>query len=229
MNAPGCYDREQMSESPESPAPSAPRRNLAGYAVLGLAVIAALAVGVYLFVSGGGDDENAEPAAPVTGIPGVPNPYPNTGPLDPNRPAIGEAAPNFALVDARDTSVVRQLADYRGKAVVINWYASWCGPCKAEIPDFLKAQEALGDQVVFLGVNFLESQDKAVGILDELGATYPAVLDASGSVADHYRVAGMPSTFFVDKDGILRAMKTGRVTEEELGKFLTGAGVPYSP
>lgn len=218
-----------MSEAPEASAPSSPGRGLAGYAVLGLAVVAALAVGVYLFVSGGGDEEKAEPAATITGITGVPNPYPNTGPLDPNRPGIGEPAPNFALVDARDTSVVRQLADYRGQAVVINWYASWCGPCKAEIPDFLAAQEALGDQVVFLGVNFLESQDKAVGILDELGAGYPAVLDASGSVADHYRVAGMPSTFFVDKDGILRAMKTGRVTEEELGKFLSDSGVPYSP
>lgn len=218
-----------MSEAPEAPSPSAPGRGIAGYAVLGLAVVAALAAGVYLFISGGGEKDQAEPAAGITTIPGVPNPYPNTGPLDPNRPAIGQAAPNFALVDARDTSIVRELKDYRGKAVVINWYASWCGPCKAEIPDFLKAQQALGDQVVFLGVNFLESQDKAVGILDELGAGYPAVLDASGAVADHYRVAGMPSTFFVDKDGVLRAMKTGRVTEEELGKFLSDAGVPYSP
>ena len=221
-----------MSDAPESPAPSPQspaRRNPAGYAVLGLAVVAALAVGVYLFVSGGDDGNGPEAAATVPGLAGVPNPYPDTGPLDPNRPVIGQTAPNFALVDARDTSVVRELKDYRGQAVVINWYASWCGPCKAEIPDFLEAQAALGDQVVFLGVNFLESQDKAVGILDELGAGYPAVLDASGSVADHYRVAGMPSTFFVDKDGVLRAMKTGRVTEQELGEFLTRSGVPYSP
>jgi thiol-disulfide isomerase/thioredoxin len=221
-----------MSDSPEPsqpPSPSAARRNPAGYAVLGLAVVAALAVGIYLFVSGGDDRDGPEPAATIPGLSGVPNPYPNTGPLDPNRPVIGQTAPNFALVDARDTSVVRELKDYRGKAVVINWYASWCSPCKAEIPDFLKAQAALGDQVVFLGVNLLETQDKAVRIHDELGAGYPAVLDASGSVADHYRVAGMPSTFFVDKDGVLRAMKTGRVTEQELGEFLTKAGVPYSP
>ncbi|HQW51742.1 MAG TPA: TlpA disulfide reductase family protein, partial [Tepidiformaceae bacterium] len=124
---------------------------------------------------------------------------------------------------------IRQLSDYRGQAVVINWYASWCGPCKAEIPDFLEAQAALGDQVVFLGVNYLEPRDKALGILDELGAGYPAVLDSRGSVAEHYRVAGMPSTFFVDKDGILRAMKAGRVSAAELAEFLTASGVPYTP
>jgi len=212
-----------MPETPQPAASPAPARTIAGYAVLALAFVAALAVGVYLFASGGGDD--ASPVGDGTPLPGAAD----IGPLDPNRPEIGKPAPNFALPDVRDTSVIRQLADYRGQAVVINWYASWCGPCKAEIPDFLKAQEALGEQVVFLGVNYLEPRDRALGILEELGADYPAVLDSRGAVAEHYRVPGMPSTFFVDKDGILRAMKAGRVSEEELARFLIEAGVPYTP
>jgi len=104
----------EMSDQPESATPAVPppaRRNPAGYAVLGLAVVAALAVGVYLFVSGGDDNSGPEPAATIAGFSGVPNPYPDTGPLDPNRPVIGETAPNFALVDARDTSIVRELKD----------------------------------------------------------------------------------------------------------------------
>lgn len=215
-----------MTESPPqatTPSPPSRSRTAAGYAVLGLAVLAALAAGIYLVVSGGGDDSPADATGTTT--PGAST----IGPLDPTRPEIGKPAPNFALPDARDPSIIRQLADYRGQAVVINWYASWCGPCKAEIPDFLEAQAALGDQVVFLGVNYLEPRDKALGILDELGADYPAVLDSRGSVAEHYRVAGMPSTFFVDKDGVLRAMKAGRVSEEELAEFLTASGAPYTP
>ena len=144
-------------QSPQATTTSPPPRGrtAAGYAVLGLAMLAALAVGAYLFVSGGGDDAPADATGTTT--PGGST----IGPLEPTRPEIGKPAPNFALPDARDPSIIRQLADYRGQAVVINWYASWCGPCKAEIPDFLEAQAALGDQVVFLGVNYLEPRDKA--------------------------------------------------------------------
>ncbi len=152
------------------------------------------------------------------------------GPLDPQRPKVGEPAPDFALFDARDGRTVRRLSDFRGQAVVVNWYASWCDPCKREVPDFEKASQALAGSVVFLGVDYLESRDKAVGILDRLGATYPAVLDSEGSVADHYRVGGgLPVTFFVDKDGILRGMRIGEVEEEALVENLAKVGVTYTP
>ena len=64
------------------------------------------------------------------------------GPLDPQRPEVGKPAPNFALIDARDGTTVRKLSDYTGKTVVVNWYASWCEPCKDEI--------GLGDCLEFL-------------------------------------------------------------------------------
>lgn len=194
-----------------------------GFAVLGVALFLAVLAGTYVFVSGGSDKNDVK--VPT----GLANPYPNTGPIDPNRPAEGESAPDFALVDARDQSKVVKLSDYRGKAVILNWFASWCDPCKNEIPEFQAAQEKLGDQLVVLGVDYLEGPADASGILDKLGATYPAVLDGSGSVAQHYRVTYMPTTFFIDKDGVLQVIKTGEVHEDALVGFLAKVGITYQP
>ncbi|MCC6382375.1 MAG: TlpA family protein disulfide reductase [Dehalococcoidia bacterium] len=152
------------------------------------------------------------------------------GPLDPQRPKIGEPAPDFALLDARDGTTVRHLSDYRGKVVVVNWYASWCGPCRAEIPEFQDAYAALPDDLVVLGVNYQESRERATGILDVFHAKYPAVLDATAAVAAHYRVgAGLPVTFVVDREGVLSAMKTGQVHADELVAYLAAAGLAYAP
>lgn len=207
-----------MSE--QSPAPP-PRSRAAGYAVLAVAVVLALGAGAYL-VLGGGDSKPSSSAGLTTE---------QTGPLEPNRPKEGEKAPNFALADVRDPRIVRRLSDFAGKAIVVNWYASWCGPCIDEIPEFQAAQQALGDQVVFLGVDYQEDQASALSILSDLKATYPAVLDAQGAVADHYRVGqgggGLPTTFFLDKDGVLRGQVTGRVTPEKLTENLAKVGLTY--
>ena len=210
---------------PESPAPAPdPQRKLIGYAVLATAVFIAVLAGAYVFLRPSGDS-GKDVETPT----GIVNPYPNTGPLDPNRPTEGEKAPDFALVDARDPSKVVKLSDYRGKAVILNWFASWCDPCKNEIPEFQAAQEKLGDQLVVLGVDYLEQPADAVGILDKFGATYPAVLDGAGTVARHYRVTYMPTTFFIDKDGVLRVIKTGEVHDDALVTFLSKVGITYQP
>jgi cytochrome c biogenesis protein CcmG/thiol:disulfide interchange protein DsbE len=160
-------------------------------------------------------------------------PRAGTGPLDPQRPTVGQPAPDFALVDARDPTLVRRLSDFRGRAVVVNWYASWCGPCKIEIPEFQAAFAAHATELVILGVDLRETADRATGILDLMKAKYPAVLDSSGKVADHYRVGGpgggLPTTFFIDKDGILREIKIGLVTRESLVQSLARIGIAYTP
>lgn len=149
------------------------------------------------------------------------------GVISPQRPKEGEVAPDFALIDAHDETTVRKLSDFRGKAVVLNWYASWCGPCKQEIPDFQAAHVALGDKLVVLGVDYQESGDKARGILADFQATYPAVLDSEGAVAEHYRVGGMPTTYFIDAQGVVRGAKTGRVTPADLEANLAKLGLTY--
>jgi thiol-disulfide isomerase/thioredoxin len=201
-------------------APTSPPRQLAGYLALGLALLVAVGAGAYYFLLAGDDAERAAPARPAA--------FPGTGPLDSQRPEIGRPAPNFALVDARDTTVIRQLTDFRGQVIMLNWYASWCEPCLREIPAFLRARDALAGQMEVVGVNYLEPPARAVGILDHLGADFPAVLDADGSVAAHYRIPGMPTTFLIGADGTLLAMRAGEIHERDLPAFLAKAGLTYT-
>lgn len=195
--------------------------------MLGLAVVVAVLATVYLFSSGGKPKPQFASSGidPLTGQPTVVS---NTGVLDPARPAEGAKAPNFALVDARDPSKVLKLSDFEGKPIVLNFYASWCIPCQEEIPEFREAQASLGSQVQFIGVDYLESADKATGILSKFKATYPAMLDSNGLIADHYRVSdGLPQTFFIDKDGVLRAHLLGGAVGSKLTAALASIGVTY--
>lgn len=178
-------------------------------------VIGAAAV---VFAMRGGDDDGGGEGKTVDVRIGV---------LDPFRPEDGEPAPDFALVDARDGETVHRLSDYRGKVVVLNWYASWCGPCKNEIPDFQEAQDALGDDVVFLLVNLQEDQSVATGFLEDLDATMLAVLDSEGEVAEHYRVRGMPTTYFIDREGNVAISGSGLVTRAALQEELAKLGLEF--
>lgn len=202
--------------------PTPRSRQTAGYAALALAAIFAVGAAAYFFLVA--PDRANAPTAPA-----LPQVYPNTGPIDPERPEIGKPAPDFALVDARDTTIVRRLSDFRGKALLLNWYASWCDPCQREIPAFVAARQALADQLEVVGVNYLEPPEKALAILARLGADYPALLDADGSVADHYRIPGMPTTFLIGADGTLLAIRAGELQEAELATFLAKAGLTYNP
>lgn len=193
---------------------------------LGLALAAAVAAGFWVL---GGEDEGDQPAIPdITARAGSTS-VPGTGMLVPDRPEPGKLAPDFALVDARDTTQVRKLSDYFGTPIVLNWYATWCDPCRDEIPAFVDVQEQVGNAVQFIGVNRDQSAGEAVGMLDEYGATYPALLDTRARVADHYRNPGMPTTYFIAADGTLVAAHAGGLTVEQLAENLAEIGVSYSP
>jgi cytochrome c biogenesis protein CcmG/thiol:disulfide interchange protein DsbE len=138
------------------------------------------------------------------------------GLIDDNRVAIGEPAPGFALASVRTESEVLHLSDFRGKAVVVNFYASWCGPCRQELPDFEAVSRDLAAEVAFIAVNVQESRADALGILDETGATFPAVLDTDGEVARRYGLRGMPSTYLLDADGVVRKFGPGALDAETL-------------
>ena len=212
-----------MAENPTG----SPLRRYGGYAALGVVVVAVVAVAVWYFASGGDDEGTAtfDRAAPeLVGTVGL-----ETGVIDDHRPEVGQPAPDFALANARDPERVVRLSDFRGTPVVLNWYASWCGPCRREIPDFQKAYNALDGEVVFIGVNLQEDPERAVGLLDVFVAKYPALLDVDGEVAEHYRLLGMPTTFFIDADGIVRAFGAGLIIEEVLVEELARIGVEYTP
>jgi cytochrome c biogenesis protein CcmG/thiol:disulfide interchange protein DsbE len=118
-------------------------------------------------------------------------------------PKIGGPAPTFMLgrVD-RPGSIT--LASLRGKPVVLNFWASWCEPCKGEAKMLEQASHQYKSQgVVFVGVDWHDLMSDARTFLSKHGVTYPTVLDRSGSVADRYGVSGVPETYFIDRRGRL--------------------------
>lgn len=187
------------------------------------AVVSALTV--FSVACGGGSKDDEPTLSPDDGTPVVAGDG-ELGVLESRRPDIGEMAPDFALKDAR-TGQVRKLSEFRGKAVVLNWFASWCTPCEREIPSFEAFTKAESDTAVVLALDYLEPADKATGMLDRLSATFPALLDSDGDVAKHYRVSGLPVTYFIDKDGIVRGVKIGEVKEADFEENLKKIGIEY--
>jgi len=231
---PGATEAPAEPEAPANVAtpgsrPPMPAHRKMSLAMLGLAAVVAIFATVYLFTSGGSKSQPKFVDSGIDPLTGQPTVVSNTGVLDPARPAEGAKAPDFALVDARDPSKVLKLSDFEGKPIVLNFYASWCIPCREEIPEFRDAQAALGSQVQFIGVDYLESSDKALSLFTQFKASYPAMLDSNGLIADHYRVSGgLPQTFFIDKDGILRAQLLGGAVGPKLTRALASIGVTYN-
>jgi cytochrome c biogenesis protein CcmG/thiol:disulfide interchange protein DsbE len=125
-------------------------------------------------------------------------------------PREGFLAPSFEL--KRPTGEVIRMDDLRGQVVVVNFWASWCPPCKAEMPDLERAYQAHRKQgLMILGVNgtFQDSQDSAVGFANAQGVTFPVLLDLSGEVDRRYLVRALPTTFFIDRQGIIRRVVVG--------------------
>jgi cytochrome c biogenesis protein CcmG, thiol:disulfide interchange protein DsbE len=122
----------------------------------------------------------------------------------------GLRAPDFSLERLDGGQVT--LSELRGRAVVVNLWASWCLPCRAEMPALEAAyQRYRGQGVEFVAVN-ATSQDReadARALVSELGLTFPVGWDRSGAVAEAYRLRGLPSTFFIDRNGMVREVVVG--------------------
>jgi len=130
-------------------------------------------------------------------------------------PLVGHPAPDFTLaaLGSYESSTTISLSNYKGRPVVLNVWSSTCGPCIAEAP-LLQAQwqRAHSQGVVFLGIDFQDTQSDGLHFLQEYGVTYPNVLDVTGSVAINYGVTGTPETFFINRQGIIIAHTSGELT-----------------
>lgn len=125
-------------------------------------------------------------------------------------PREGFLAPDFTLDTLDGTKVT--LSDLRGKIVVINLWATWCPPCRAEMPALENAYQQYKDSgVVVLGLNVTnqDSESEVPRFVDEFGLTFPILLDRDGSVSALYQLRGLPTTYFVNRAGIIRTVVVG--------------------
>ncbi len=132
----------------------------------------------------------------------------------------GEQAPAIRLPDLVDPQQEVQLSDADGLPVVLNFWASWCVPCRHEMPAFEAVYRRLGDQVAFIGINHQDRRDDALALLADTGVTYPVGHDPQGEVARDYGLFGMPTTVFISKSGEVLARRTGEMTAEELERTI---------
>jgi thiol-disulfide isomerase/thioredoxin len=127
---------------------------------------------------------------------------------------IGAMAPDFEWTG--DDGKTLRLSSYRGKVVVVNFWATWCPPCREEMPALQRVAASESD-VVVLEVDLMEPGDKARSFLDSLGLDrLQPVLDSDGATTRRYGVLSLPSTFFVDKDGVIRHLELTAVSEAQI-------------
>jgi len=133
-------------------------------------------------------------------------------------PLQGHFAPDFTLAAlSTHPAPAIHLAGFKGKPVMLNFWASWCDPCKHEAP-LLEAtwQHVQGQGVVFIGIDFEDTQSDALNFLQQYGITYPNVVDSAGSVGISYGVTGVPETFFIDRHGVIVHKVIGELSEQTL-------------
>lgn len=130
-------------------------------------------------------------------------------------PLIGKPAPAFALREVGTNRTV-DVSQFKGKPVVINFWATWCAPCWEEHPVLVANAKMMQPDVQFLGVVFQDSEEKILGFLNQRGSSYPTVVDNAGKTAIAYGVGGVPETYFVDVNGIIRAKYSGPMSPEIL-------------
>ncbi len=191
-----------------------------GWLLLAAGLLFGLGVGAAYFYGfpGAESDRPSEVAATVVGQ--------TTASSTPFLPAPieGAIAPDFELLDLDGN--VQRLSDLRGSVVLLSFWASWCPPCEAEMP-MLNAvyQRYRGEGLAVVAVDFDEPESTVRDFRDRLDLSFPVVLDPGGKVQQLYRILGYPTTFLVDRDGVIRAEHIGILSETNLSAYLSDQGL----
>jgi peroxiredoxin len=167
----------------------------------GLALLLGVAIlGTVYLVERGHEQQTAAQIA----VPGVPNAQ---------APRVGQPAADFQVASPDGTPI--NLAQYKGRPVWINFWASWCAPCRAEFPDmnevYLKRQES---GLVLLAISFSERPEEVASYLERARPDFTIGVDPDGTVAGQYRVLGLPTHIFIDAEGIVRDVRVGPMNQE---------------
>lgn len=129
---------------------------------------------------------------------------------------VGQRAPNFTLTTFDGEQI--SLDSLQGKVVMINFWASWCKPCEQEAPDLESAWRYYqpGGEVIFLGIDYVDTETPAREYLEKFDITYPNGPDLGTRISQDYRTTGVPETYIIDKQGILRYIKLSPISLSEL-------------
>lgn len=136
----------------------------------------------------------------------------------------GKTAPVFDLKNINDDNIHVDAVKYN-KVLVLNFWATWCPPCREEMPELENFYKNYGEKVQFFGIDQQESADKVSTFLQNNDYTYPVLLDTNGEIGQMFKVNGIPTTVIIDGNGTVIYRKTGGVTADELKTVLDRAGV----
>lgn len=125
-----------------------------------------------------------------------------------------DAAPDIALPNFHGETV--RLSDFGGQGVVVNYWASWCLPCLAELPGFEQVYRRHRGDVAFLGINLADDPSSALAVVADTGISYPLAIDADGATFAEFGGLGMPTTVFISPDGLVLERYSGNLTAEQL-------------
>ena len=132
---------------------------------------------------------------------------------------VGDAAPSFVLADLNGKPLL--LSDLRGRPVIVNFWASWCGPCVDEFPLLQSAADVhAGDGLAIVGIVFRDRSEAARAFLARMGATWPAAMDPGDAIATRFGIVAPPDTFFIDRDGVVVGRQIGQLSAADLEQGL---------
>ena len=188
----------------------------APWLLLGAGLLIGLALGLIVFYG--------LPALSAAGRAAPPGPAGTSAPA----PVVGAPAPDFTLQDTGGAAV--SLSGQKGKVVLVNFWATWCGPCRLEMPAMQQRYSTYKDQgFVVLAVDYDEPLADVSAFAQELNLTFPILLDPGANVNNLYRIVGYPTSFFVDREGKITRLHLGAMTEAQLDGYLADFGFKAAP
>ncbi len=139
-------------------------------------------------------------------------------------PVVDHPAPDFTLTNLEGESL--DTSDLRGKNILINFWATWCGPCRQEMPMLEATAAQYAGDLVVLAVNIGEEPWRVKQFMHDLGLHFTVLMDEGNRVQDLYRVRAYPTTYLIDTEGVVRAQHVGLLSEAQLGKYLERVDLP---